>query len=105
MQVVGKALRKADPDIWVNRCLKRIEDYSTELNLISDVRFPNEVDAIHQLGGIVIRLTLNKFDDKDESETALDNYQFDYIIDNQNMNIHDKNLQLISLMEKLLCLS
>lgn len=69
--------------------------------LITDTRFPNEADAIKKRGGINIRV--NRIKEKvitgditqdilrntkdfgvveHESETALDNYQFDYVIDN-----------------------
>lgn len=65
--------------------------------IITDVRFSNEADAIKQRGGIVIRvnrpckecglLTTHKISCskniiEHESETALDDYNFDYIIDN-----------------------
>jgi len=43
------------PDIWVasllNRCNKRMEN-----TVITDVRFKNEVAAIHQEGGIIVRV-------------------------------------------------
>lgn len=56
--------------------------------VITDVRFPNEVEAIKQRGGIVIRVNRNQMDDSSlklehASETALDNYEdWDYVIDN-----------------------
>ena len=65
--------------------------------IISDTRFPNELKAIKDRGGITIRiirpdfventLTGEKFPVKvhrqeHESETALDNYKFDYEIQN-----------------------
>lgn len=55
--------------------------------IISDLRFVNEAEAIKQKGGICIRVNrwledLDKTDTRHESETALDNYQFDHVIDN-----------------------
>ena len=72
--------------------------------IITDVRFPNEADAIKQRNGILIRVnrdlvigeddfgytrvSINQaekdgiIDPQHESETALDDYKFDYIIDN-----------------------
>ena len=65
--------------------------------IITDVRFPNELQAVKDRGGITIRiirpdfienaLTGEKFPVKvhrqeHESETALDNYKFDYEIQN-----------------------
>lgn len=60
--------------------------------IITDVRFPNEAKAIKDRNGIIIRINRNLLEDsglesidlkmQHPSETALDNYNFDYIIDN-----------------------
>ena len=53
--------------------------------LITDVRFPNELQAIKDRDGIVIRVNRNNSLFKSvihESETVLDNATFDYVIDN-----------------------
>jgi hypothetical protein len=70
-------------------------NYPTSVNfpnwIITDVRFPNEVEAIKKRGGIVIRINRNNIDNSStrESETALDNYQgFDWTLDNCG-NIED----------------
>ena len=63
--------------------------------IITDVRFPNEAQAIKNRGGIVIRvnrLDVDKFTTNfpqtlHPSETALDNYDFDYVIENDS-DIH-----------------
>ncbi|MCK9429289.1 MAG: hypothetical protein M0R17_04745 [Candidatus Omnitrophica bacterium] len=67
--------------------------------IITDVRFPNEAKAIKDRQGIVIRINRNpknKWIDKAEwdfhtkgiephvSETALDDYTFDYVIENDS---------------------
>lgn len=84
------------PNIWVNSTLERGRLYSVEekSNLIhpswciTDCRFPNEADAIKSKGGINIRVNRSKegysnnSGIKHESETALDGYKFDYVIDN-----------------------
>lgn len=53
---------------------------------ITDVRFPNEVKAIKEKEGIVIRINRESdYNSTHFSETALDNYEdFDYTIDNNN---------------------
>ncbi len=57
--------------------------------LITDVRFPNEVEAIKERGGILIRIDRSSCytsmeSSKHESETALDTYnQWDYRISNE----------------------
>ena len=57
--------------------------------IITDMRFPNEMDAVKERGGITIRVKRTQFLKKDSlpthehpSETALDNAEFDYVIDN-----------------------
>lgn len=50
---------------------------------ITDMRFPNEYDAIKSKNGIVIRINRPGVPVNDHpSETALDNFKFDYIINN-----------------------
>jgi len=71
--------------------------------LVTDVRFPDEVKAIEDRGGVVIRVNrpdepliedgttiyYPPFDDVEHpSETALDDYEFDYVINN-NGTIED----------------
>lgn len=55
--------------------------------IITDVRFPNELEAIKKRNGIVIRV--NRYDitgqgklNPHTSETALDDADFDYVLDN-----------------------
>ena len=84
--------------------------------IITDVRFPNEAKAIKDRGGIVIRVERKPFnraggmegnkqfskqieEDTHPSETALDGYEFDAVIDN-NGSIEDliekvKQLKLV----------
>jgi len=111
-------MRRIDRDCWVNAWKSTVQDiikYTPEgspepMILTSDVRFPNEVKAVHDLGGKVIRLLRNPLEDNHESETALDEYQietlartwggltetspqryFDAIIDNREMTIEQQN--------------
>lgn len=83
-------------DTWVNGLMK---NYKPDKDfkkypywIITDVRYPNEVKAIEDRDGIVIRLTRNTDNLTSESETALDHYKFRYIIPN------DKNTSLASLI-------
>lgn len=52
--------------------------------IITDVRFPNELKAIEDRGGLTIRVNTNRAGklSNHESETALDGAKFDYVIDN-----------------------
>ena len=73
--------------IWVNKCIKDIKREGTLLAIIPDVRFPNEVQAIEEADGMVLRLTRHVFDDNHDSEIALDNYSFTQYLDNQDDSI------------------
>lgn len=58
--------------------------------IVTDMRFPNEIKAIKQRGGLTIRLTRNQHLLSGHiSEIALDNAKFDYIIDNQNQSLEE----------------
>lgn len=63
--------------------------------VVTDMRFPNEMQAVKDKGGITIRINrprvvLGGGDNlyEHESETALDNAEFDYVVDN-NGTIED----------------
>lgn len=48
-----------DPDLWINAWRRKVEDMRWQISrrvVADDVRFPNEIDAIHDLGGLVIRI-------------------------------------------------
>lgn len=68
---------------WVNALFA---DYTNEENwIITDCRFPNEAQAIKDRGGVVVKI--NRKDEETTarlhpSETALDNWEFDYVINN-----------------------
>jgi hypothetical protein len=67
-----------------------------DLAIIPDCRFPNEVDAIKQCGGLVIRLDLDPFSSSSPSESALDpDYydwnNFDMVVQNKSMTMTEKN--------------
>lgn len=80
-------------NVWVNKLMKEYEYYNNMIDdidgksfprwIITDTRFPNEYDALKQKEALFIKierpgLKLNNH----PSETALDNHEFDYIVDN-----------------------
>lgn len=89
MQYFGTdIMRKMWEPVWCQNTVNRITEEQSELAIVADVRFPNEVDVIKDAGGIVIKLNRNLFKDEHSSETQLDkkNYKqknFDYVIENQ----------------------
>lgn len=78
------------PNIWVNSMFSGYGEDSRWI--ITDVRFPNEVEAIKKRGGVVIRVERDMDDPAKclhQSETALDQYQeFDLVINN-NKSINE----------------
>jgi len=98
---VGRAIH---PNFWVNALFAEYDSIdgwrkvmSTEEAsdkgiilpnwIITDLRFPNEADAIEQRGGVTIRVNRDNGTrainiNPHFSETALDNYPFNYTIDN-----------------------
>ena len=84
MQFFGTdVMRKMYEPIWVNACIKKIQQEQSGLAIIADVRFPNEAKAIEQAGGKVVRLTREIYEDNHSSEVALDDYPFTDYIDNK----------------------
>lgn len=88
-------------NVWTDALIKSIQQESPLLAMVDDCRFENEINCIHSMGGKVIRLTRNLYNDTHPSEEALDSYEgFDKIIDNQNMSIHETNIEIIKTLEE-----
>lgn len=101
-------VRKIKNNAWVESTINIINNENPEIALIPDVRFPNEVLAIKESGGFVLRLTRNVYDDKHECESALDQEVFDWnnfseIIDNSNASIEDLQKDVQKLMRLIKC--
>ena len=91
--------RSLKSDIWTSYCLRQIVDEASEFAVIGDCRFPNEVEAIHEAGGKVIRLTRRVNEDSHESETALDNFVgFDSVVDNSELTMDGQCEELIKIL-------
>lgn len=101
MQFVGTDIfRKMKQSVWANTTINKIAEEKPNLAIIADCRFPNEVQAVKDAGGIVIKLTLNPFNSDHNSETALDpnNYpcrNFDIVIHNHNLTVSKKNYAIL----------
>lgn len=102
MQYVGTEMfRKMYSNVWIDNCINRINIENSELAVVGDCRFPNEVEAIQQAGGKVIYLTRNPYNDDHESETALDGYRgFDGVVDNAQMSIAEQNQAVYALLKE-----
>ena len=94
LQMVGTEFgRTLHPSIWVNSLMREYFCVQADLApngidcpnwIITDMRFLNEMEAVKKRGGITIRVNRNLEESKDqhESETELDNAEFDYVINN-----------------------
>lgn len=86
LQKLGNdALRfKLHQAVWTNALFS---EFTPESNwIISDMRYPNEAECIKEKGGIVVRIVRpsNPYPESTHiSETALDDYKFDYEIKNE----------------------
>lgn len=78
--------RKIYEPIWTRYTINKIQQEGTELAIVADVRFPNEVEAITDAGGSVYKLTRTISSDNHASETALDNYEKFTKVINNNAN-------------------
>lgn len=82
LQRFGVGIRDIAPDFWIDAAVMKMDgpgDY-----VVTDVRFPNEVGAIEDLRGHVVRIERPGLasDDQHASETALDDYDAPYAIVN-----------------------
>lgn len=94
MQLVGDFMRSLNPDCYVNFCLNEIAKMETDIAVITDIRYANEIKKIKENNGKIIRLQrrLRDDDDKHSSEIELDNFKdFDYLLDNSGMCMDEKN--------------
>lgn len=92
LQKVGTdTIRKINPDYWVNFIVDFLYMFPNEWDyvLIPDCRFPNEIHTINEeFESLSIRINRLDFENNlteeqrnHPSETALDNFEFDYYID------------------------
>lgn len=102
MQFFGtEIMRKIWSQIWIKSCITKIVSEGSELAIICDSRFPDEVAAIESVGGSVIRLTRTVNEDNHRSETALDDYSFKHVIDNHGGSLDSLIDQVTKMYRKL----
>lgn len=82
-------------NIWITALEKRIQGYDDVV--ISDVRFPNEIDFIRSAGGVIVRVKRGADPSPEQlknlhiSETAWNAYNPDYVI------LNDKDIEGLKL--------
>ena len=101
MEIIGtKIFRALKTNVWVDATINKIKKENVDLAIISDCRFPNEVGAVKNSGGLNIRLELDPFHSDAISENSLDQdvydwSNFDIIIKNSKMTIEEKNKEIL----------
>ncbi len=115
LQQWGTALRSAiHTDMWVIATANWLErlilnGVVPSMVVIGDVRFPNEVDWVHSVGGVAVRLNgdpggvraKSTRDLAHVSETALDDCQdkFDLVINSDNHSASEVCQMVLTLMQ------
>ena len=99
LQAIGHGKRNLiNEDYWVdawNRRYNRLRSYSDALVVVDDVRYPNEVERIIELGGRIVQL-------KCSPETLLDrgatvdslNHPSEYSLDPHNLTLMEAEMGL-----------
>lgn len=97
IQRYADLLRHIDPQCFIKPIMDEINFEQVPVALIGDIRFINEVNAVKAAGGKIIFLKRDTDGDTHASESELDTLDesvFDAVIDNQNMSIPEKNVEL-----------
>lgn len=90
LQIFGtNACRGIMPNVWPEYLRRALESSRADVNVVTDARFPNEVEMLREMGGYVVRLYRNTGSNlatNHPSETALDHLKdswFDFVIKDQ----------------------
>lgn len=79
-------------DIWVNSTFANIGD--SDKVVLTDMRFPNELESVKSRGGLTIRINREGHNDTGDhpSETALDGAEFNIVINNDGsiLDLYEK---------------
>lgn len=87
-------------EVWVDALMREF-DPANEALVVTDVRFPNEADAIRKAGGVLVRIERpgvgpNTAPDGSvhQSDVALDGYDFDVTVQNDGdvIDLHERLL-------------
>lgn len=95
----SEVMRGINDNIWIDSTLLNCGSEA----IISDCRFPNEAKAIRNAGGIIIKIVRDNLVNQDshQSETQIDNIEYDYIIYNTS-SIYKLTEQVEQIVRKLI---
>lgn len=109
LQGIGEKMRQVYPDIWIdtvfNTTIPEFQKQGFDCFVISDVRYPNEGNKIHNIGGKVVRVVRTgsgvTVGTGHSSETSMQDYKgFDFVLEN-NGSFGDYFLKLDQLIKEI----
>lgn len=106
LQEVGNGIRESLGTMtWIRRVLRQWEADGRPPTVISDVRYPNEAHAIHELGGIVVRVNrrgagLSGDAAKHVSEAGVPENLLDFDLDN-NGTVSELGVEVAKILSAL----
>ena len=109
MQVFGtESVREVFGNVWARATVREIKKTQKRLGVITDNRFPNEIQEIlDQPEGYIIRLTRSPYgvEDLHASESSLDNFNWNrekcFVLDNDRMTISEQNENVKPILQKI----
>ena len=106
LQVWGADFRREiySPDYWVDamRGILRGAGEHVDRLFITDLRYENEAEFVHESGGFVVRVEREDTGDTHPSETVMDGYaSYDHTLDNTG-NLEQLEAAVAEMMEKFL---
>lgn len=112
LQKIGTSdFRELNKDFWVNRVVEILNVYKDEWDfvVIPDFRFKNEYDVVNNSFGCVSTVRINRLGNftkltedqqKNISETELDDFKFNYVINSSSLE--ETKTKTIEIMEDVL---
>ena len=107
---INKIIPNIDGNFWVNLIASKYTEMKNNnknaFAVISDVRFQNEIDKIHEQGGVVIKIIRSSLSNTDihESEKNIDTLEADYTIINDSTKDNLYN-EIDNIVKEKLCLN
>lgn len=99
-------VRAKDPNFWVDMMVKILDMFKDEWDfvLIPDCRFPNEADVMKKVfDGKAVRVVRPEHQNRltteqrnHPSETAMNNYKFDYLVVNTSWESLDNEIYMLT---------
>lgn len=99
LQNFSNKLWQINNDLFCERASDIISNVPSPYIFITDVRRLNEMQYLKDMGAILIKFTRAPFEDSHITENELDSYtNYNYIVDNANLSLEEKNKQLQSIL-------